>query len=283
LITSLGIPVSLLLIPVAYVVAGIVAYLGYRARALTVDGAVAALFVGGTVFGFGGVAWAILLVLFFASSSALSFVKQDSSRKQRAAETFEKGGTRDAGQVLANGGVAALVALLSPFVPGGLAICAFVGTLAAATADTWATELGVLSPTQPRLITTWKPVPPGTSGGVTLLGSAASVAGALFIGVAAALLGVLFGLNWGFAAPVLAGVLGGTVGSLADSLAGATIQASYWCPQCDKPTESKDHRCGTPALLVRGFPFVNNDLVNFTATAIGAMVGALVCAASISL
>ncbi len=266
------------LLPLAYLAAGVVAFLGYRARALTVDGALAALLVGGTVFGFGGVAWAILLVLFFASSSALSFVARDNTRKQTAAETFEKGGTRDAGQVLANGGVAFLVALLSPFVPGGLALCAFVGALAAATADTWATEIGVLSRVRPRLITTWKPVAPGTSGGVTLLGSTASVAGAFLIGASAGLLGLLFRLPAGFGALLVAGLLGGTAGSLADSLAGATIQASYWCPHCEKPTESKRHSCGTPTRLVQGLRYVNNDAVNVSATAVGAIMGAVVSA-----
>lgn len=272
-------PPNLYLITIAYLAAGVVAYLGYRARALTVDGALAALFVGGTVFGFGGVSWAVLLVIFFASSSALSFVKQDSTRKRAAAETFEKGGTRDAAQVLANGGVAALCALLHFFFPGGLWLCAFVGTLAAATADTWATELGVLSAAPPRLITTWKVVPPGTSGGVTFAGSFASVTGAAAIGVAAALLGIPFSFPAEAVTLVLAGLVGGAAGSFADSLVGATVQATYWCPRCGKPTESKVHRCGTPAQLVKGLPLVNNDLVNVTATVVGAAVGALMYAA----
>ena len=223
-----------------------VAYLGYRARALTLDGAVAACLVGGTVFGFGGATWAVLLVLFFASSSALSFVKQDSAQKRRAAETFEKGGRRDAAQVLANGGVAAAIALLSQFIGGGLPVCAFVGSLAAATADTWATELGVLSQSPPRLITNMKTVPAGTSGEVTLMGSAASLAGALFIGLAAAVLGLFSGTQAAFPALVLAGLVGGACGSLVDSLVGAILQASYICDRCDKPTESRVHFVRNP-------------------------------------
>jgi uncharacterized protein (TIGR00297 family) len=171
----------------AYAVAALVGYGGYRAHALSASGAVAACVVGGTIFGFGGLAWAVLLVLFFVSSSALSFVKSENERKRRAAAIFEKGGRRDAAQVLANGGVAAAMALVWGLGLGAAAFYAFVGSLAAATADTWATEIGVLSRREPRLITTGRRVQPGTSGGVTLLGSGASFGGALVMGLAAML------------------------------------------------------------------------------------------------
>lgn len=267
----------------AYLAAALIGYLGYRVRALTTSGAVAACMVGGTIFGVGGLAWAVLLILFFVSSSGLSFVKASDARKQQAAETFEKGGTRDAAQVLANGGAAAFVALLSLFVGDdtlSLLFGAYVGALATAAADTWATEIGVLSKRQPRLITTGKRVAPGTSGGVTWLGSAAGIAGSLVIGAAAAALAMLpgpFGLPVASAMGLLpAGLLGGVAGSMADSVLGATVQASYWCPRCDKPTEGRVHKCGTRTRLVRGVAPVDNDVVNFVATLVGATVGGLV-------
>ena len=263
----------------SYLLAAAIGYLGYRARALSVSGAVAACLVGGTVFGFGGVAPALLLVAFFASSSLLSFFRAADPAKTRAAETFEKGGRRDAAQVVANGGVAALMALLGYFFPSPLFAGAFIGALAAATADTWATEVGVLSRRQPRLVTTGAAVPAGTSGGITLLGSIAAMAGALFMGAMAALLS-LFPLDgsasdFAFTAPASA-LLGGSAGSFANSFLGATVQASYYCPACGKPTESKVHRCGTRARLVGGVVWVNNDMVNLAATAIGAVVGGVV-------
>lgn len=270
-----------LILLIAYALAALIGYLGYRARALTLDGAVAACLVGGTVFGFGGLGCAILLILFFASSSLLSFFKSGDARKQRAAETFEKGGRRDAAQVIANGGVASLAALFLGLTSGSTALLffgAFVGAVAAATADTWATEIGVLSTSEPRLVTTGKPVPPGTSGGITWLGSLAAMTGALLLGLAAALMSLfpIFSLP---AVPpfslALAGLLGGTTGMLADSLLGATLQASYLCPQCDKPTESRVHSCGTSTELMRGLPMVNNDLVNVAGAAIGAIIGSL--------
>src|SRR5262249_41169761 len=142
----------------------------------------------------------------------------------------------------------------------------------------WATEVGVLSARQPRLISTGKPVPPGTSGGVTWLGSGAGALGALCLGLLAALLSTqpMFGGGYHDRHPVMlvgAALLGGLAGSLTDSYLGATVQASYWCPACGKPTESPVHRCGTATQLVRGVPWINNDLVNLLATVVGAIVG----------
>jgi uncharacterized protein (TIGR00297 family) len=274
-------PGALLWLAFAYALAGAIGYAGYRAHALTPGGALAACLVGGTIFGFGGLPWAALLVLFFVSSSALSFVAANHPRKRRAAEQFDKGSTRDAVQVLANGGVPAIAALLyglnAPPDPS-LWLAAFVGALAAATADTWATEIGVLSPTPPRLLTTGRPAEPGTSGAVTLLGTSAALVGGLLIGLIAALLAAF--PNTGLptlpaSTTILAGLVGGGAGMLADSLLGATLQASYRCPACGTPTESRIHRCGTPAVLVRGHPLITNDAVNIAGTLTGALVAVL--------
>jgi uncharacterized protein (TIGR00297 family) len=276
----------LLPILLAYFAAGLVALLGYRVKALSIDGAIAACIVGGTILGFGGWVPAILLVFFFASSSALSFVGANDPRKRRAVETFEKGGRRDAAQVIANGGVAALLAFLSYFADSSalpLLGAALVGALAEATADTWATEIGVLSKQQPRLITTGRPAPAGTSGAITALGTAAGDSGALVTGIVAALASSvpIFGSPFGGAYAgslvlIAAALVGGTIGMLFDSLLGATVQASYICPRCQKPTESRVHHCGTPTELVHGLPWLNNDLVNLLSTAMGAVVAGLV-------
>lgn len=266
--------------PLSYLLAAAIGYLGYQARALSASGALAACVVGGTVFGFGGWVGALLLVAFFVSSTFLSFFRAGDPAKHSAAETFDKGGRRDAAQVVANGGVAALAVLLFYFFPSAFFSGAFVGALAAATADTWATEVGVLSKRRPRLITTGAQVRAGTSGAVTLLGSVAATAGALFIGLVAGLLGRFpEGMDFPVGSVVAAvgtALIGGTAGSVADSLLGATIQASYYCPTCDKPTESQVHRCGTPTMLTRGLAWANNDLVNLAATVTGAIVGGAV-------
>ncbi|KPV46561.1 hypothetical protein SE17_43200, partial [Kouleothrix aurantiaca] len=174
----------------------------------------------------GGWTWGATLVAFFISSSALSHFRQ--AQKQRlAGEKFEKGGRRDLWQTLANGGLGALLALVYGLAGEPLALLiAFAGVMATVTADTWATELGVLSPTPPRMITSGRRVAPGTSGGVTALGLGASLAGALLLGLCLVLLYRLEHGVWAFLL-LPAALLGGMVGSLADSLLGATLPAIY--------------------------------------------------------
>jgi uncharacterized membrane protein len=137
-------------------------------------------------------------------------------------------------------------------------------------ADTWATELGVLSAQAPRLITTGQPVEVGSSGGVTMHGIAASLAGGAVIGCLGGLSARVLGRGWAYAGSLLASAtLGGLGGSLIDSLLGATLQAIYWCDTCEKETERRIHRCGTRTRNLRGWRWLGNDWVNFTASAIG--------------
>ncbi len=259
----------------------VIGMIGYRHGALSGSGVAGALITGTLIFGLGGWEWGILLVAFFVSSSALSFYH--ARDKQRLAEKFAKGHRRDLGQALANGGLAALVAVLSHLLPplsgggqgGGLWFVACAGAMAAVNADTWATELGVLSPYPPRLITTGQRVEVGASGGVTWLGTAASLGGALLIGLLGGLGLLVLGQGWASAGALLvAATVGGVVGSLADSLLGATAQAIYWCDACEKETERQVHRCGTQTRLLRGWRWLGNDMVNFIASAMGALVAA---------
>ncbi len=158
----------------------------YYAGALSRSGMVAAILLGTVVFGLGGLPWAVLLIAFFISSSLLS--RLFSRRKEKMEEKFSKGHRRDAAQVLANGGIAGLCVLLWQLFPGALwPWLAFAGALAAANADTWATELGVLSKSPPRSIRTGRVVEPGDSGGVSRMGLFAATGGSLLIAVLAVL------------------------------------------------------------------------------------------------
>jgi uncharacterized protein (TIGR00297 family) len=251
--------------------AGVVAVTGYRHRALSRSGAIAATVTGGSVVGGGGWWWGATLVAFFVTSSALSRL----SRNRGEAITV-RGSRRDVVQVLANGGVATMLAASQPFVSTSdrpLVFAAFAGSLAAVTADTWATEIGSRSRGRPRSIVSGRPVAPGTSGGVTPLGSVGALAGALLIG-GVAWLGTALGWAPGAAWLLPATLLSGVAGAFADSLLGATVQASYRCPTCEQLTERAIHRCGSPTRPVSGFRWITNDVVNLAAALLGAVVGA---------
>ena len=138
---------------IGFLLAILIAVLAWRAGSLSRSGAWAAVLTGGLIFGLGGLPWAILLLLFFISSSVLT--RAFSQRKASLAEKFSKGSRRDWGQVLANGGLGALLAVGYSIPPHHEWLwLAFAGAMAAVNADTWSTELGVLSLIPPRMITT---------------------------------------------------------------------------------------------------------------------------------
>jgi uncharacterized protein (TIGR00297 family) len=249
-----------------FLLAIVIASLAYRAHALSKSGAFAAIFFGTIIFGLGGIPWAVLLLTFFFTSSALS--RAFKKRKQGLNEKYSKGDQRDAGQVFGNGGLAAVFVLFHYFYPeSSIGWIGFAASLAAVNADTWATELGVLNPTPPRMITDLrKRVEKGTSGGVSLVGTLASLAGsALIAGLAA-----LFAANWSL---FLLITLAGLTGSLFDSFLGATVQAMYFCPKDQKETERHPlHTCGTETIHLRGWKWLTNDWVNFACAAVGAIL-----------
>ncbi len=230
---------------------------------LTPSGVLGAILIGTPVFGLAGAVGAAALLGFFISSSVLS--KSFRARKAGVEEEYAKTGTRDLGQALANGGVAGLAAVLLGVTGDERYALAMLGALVAANADTWATELGVLSRSPPRLLTTLRPVAPGTSGAVSGVGLLAATAGATFVGLAAALAGARWSL-----VPWL--ILAGVVGSLIDSLLGATVQDVRWCDTCGRETERRIHRCGRPTRSHRGFSWLGNDTVNVVATVAGALL-----------
>jgi uncharacterized protein (TIGR00297 family) len=240
-------------------VAGGVAWLAYRAGTLTGSGAVAAWVVGtavllGTGWEGGGV-----LAAFFVFSNLVG------RGAPAPANLDPKSDRRDHRQVLANGGVAALVALYGlrdPALGHWLLTCA----LAAAAADTWATAFGARSRRLPRLILGGAVVPPGTSGGVTALGSSGAAAGAMVVAAAGAAAAGMFTLF-----PVAS--LVGFGGMLLDSALGAAVQGRFRCERCGESSEWRVHRCGATTVHGGGLVWLDNDGVNLTASAAAAAAG----------
>lgn len=252
-------------------------YRGHLSR----DGALAAAGVGGMVFGLGGWLWGLVLVAFFLSSSYLTRYRQPF--KRRMAPHLAKGGRRDLYQVVANGGWAAVISLAVFIYAETPYFFAFLGSLAAANADTWATEIGLLSNQLPRRLTDLRPTRRGASGGVTLLGLLASLTGGTFLGTIALLLMILrvplvdHSLltplpSFAVALPFIGG-LAGLLASLFDSLLGARLQGVFYCGRCRQEVEQDPDKLGHPSVHLRGWRWLNNDGVNFLSTVFGSLVG----------
>lgn len=242
-----------------------ISLLARRARSLDNAGAAAAA-VTGTLALLAGWRWGVLLVVYFASASALSHFGA-TKKEAYTSSVVEKGGTRDAWQVIANGGVFAIAAALAVLVPQHEQrwLALGIGALAASASDTWATEIGTLYGGPPRSILGWSPVPVGMSGGVTAVGALAAIVGAVFIGLASLALG------WAIRVAV-ASVIGGIAGSTLDSVLGATLQQRRWCDRCNRSTERVVHDCGTPTRPIGGFAALNNDGVNLLCGLVGGLL-----------
>lgn len=193
--------------------------LSYAMRALDLLGAVASFFLGLEVALLGGVSWLLLMTVFPVVGVVVTRVGYRRKAERRVAEAG--GGERGVANVLGNGlgpGLAALALLFQPFVPPTAAALAFATALAAVTADTVASEIGVLQPRARSVLPPFRRVPAGGNGAVSLLGQAAALAGAGLIAWASS---PLLGLSWRLAwVPAVAGFLGCQV----DSLLGATLE-----------------------------------------------------------
>ena len=247
----------------AVVLAAGVAGISLYARLLSPSGSAATFLLASLIFGLGGVQWSVPILTFFISSSVLSRVGK--KKKASFQLIFEKTDTRDAGQVAANGGVAGALIICSFFFPTQSDwYLLYLASLAAATADTWGTELGLLSNSLPHSIMTWKKVDPGTNGAVSMAGLAGGATGALVIALSG-----YFWLNRSDLSLTIAIItMAGVVGSLIDSLFGATLQSRFRCTVCGKITERVVH-CATPTTPVGGVRWIGNDIVNWVCASAG--------------
>ncbi|MGH7629811.1 MAG: DUF92 domain-containing protein [Gemmatimonadales bacterium] len=242
----------------AVLVSAAAALAGRFAGALTRGGALAATAVGTAVLAGAGWRGAAALAAFFVSGSLVS-------RRAPVWSGEAKGACRDHRQVLANGGPAALGGLAGLAEPG-LGVWMVTASLAAGAADTWATSIGAWSRRPPRHLLSGRTVPHGANGGVTPLGTAGGLVGALLVALAG-------GLPGSDPLLVFAAALVGFSGMLADSLLGATVQGRFRCPRCDEPSEWRVHRCGAATIGQGGWPWLDNDGVNALATAAAAVGG----------
>lgn len=251
---------------VGAMLAAAIAIFAHRRQSLSGSGAVAALVLG-AICSAAGWGWAALLVGLFITGTLLSRYQFD-RKSERISGVVEKGGNRDAWQVLANGGAFTAAAAMSLVVDAPLWMALGAGAIGAAAADTWATEIGVLSSSTPRSILTGKPVIAGQSGGVTLAGTIAGILGGVAMGVIALLAG------WG-GSMAMAATIGGIGGCTLDSILGAAVQVRRWCDHCNTTTERPVHDCGNTTRVTGGLTPMDNDAVNAVSSAFGAFLGLL--------
>lgn len=247
----------------------VIAAAAARARMLSLMGAVAAAIVG-TVAVAAGWSWGIVLVVFFVLTSALSAYGAERKRALTRG-VLAKGARRDAIQVLSNGGAFAATGIGWLLTGSPLLLAAGAGAIAAAAADSWATETGIALGGEPRSILSGKPMARGTSGAVTVAGFLGAAAGA---GIMA---GTMLLVGWPRVVAAAA-FLAGMLGMLVDSVLGATLQARRLCAGCRAETEQPVHYCGRPTQVIRGVSWMNNDMVNMLATVSGAAIAGLVVA-----
>lgn len=258
---------------------GAVALASFRLRLLTVAGGLGAVAVGTLAFAIGGWPLWLLLMWFFGNSNVASKLMARSAVKRNGGATASRkhSGPRALRQVLANSVpfLACALAYTATGEPWLLLLAS--GALAASTADTWASEVGVYSRRPPVNILTREPMQRGLSGGVSPLGLAATVVGA----VTSAFLAMLLFHAFGYAIPTGPDafffiIACGVVGSLVDSVLGVVMQAKYRCPNDAEGGLVETPPCGAQAALVSGYAWVTNDAVNLMSGIAVVLLGLLV-------
>ena len=282
---------------------------GLKKRSLESSGAALAVVVGFLLTA-ASACFSSCLIVFFITSSRLT--KWKATEKQRLEEGYKEGnvdtrhlvvknwpslflagGQRNWVQVVCNGGVASVGALFYlsmvgmkecplRYLPGGMLdtpsqlSLAILAALSCSCGDTWASEVGSVIGGKPRLITSWKPVPRGTNGGVTTVGLACSIAGGALLGLTHFLTLLVFWNDRGLPTEVSrvaqlelvwVGAIAGLVGSLLDSLLGATLQFSGFSGMLDCVVNSP----GPGVTHVSGRDILDNHTVNFLSSLLTAL------------
>lgn len=239
--------------------------IAYTKKMLTIPGGIAAFFTGMLFYMLGGIRAWLLLILFFTSSYVIGFVKKKCLGKKTMPTK------RNIHQVLCNSLPALLCLFLFRLTSDVFILIGMASVIAEVTADTWASEIGILSPKKPVSIVTLKPVEVGLSGGVTLMGTVASCMGSFLISLCFACIY--------HDIPLLAIVVlffSGVLGSMTDSVMGGLLQVKNKCSICHEITEKKSHH-GQSTQKVSGIFFINNDLVNLFSGLITVGISMLFC------
>jgi uncharacterized protein (TIGR00297 family) len=233
----------------------------YRRKSVDMGGAATMVFMGAIpVWTQNWMLFLSMAAMFFTSTFLTHFKRKKKDRLLK--EVFDHK-PRNALQGLANLGLASLMGMLYFLYPSKLFLIAALASVAAANADTWSSELGVFSKRPPRLILSGKMVPPGISGGVSILGTLAGCSGALIIAL-------IYFYFIGETIETLIVFLAGCVGFLMDSVTGELFQAMYLSENgqnTERPTRN----------LVKGMRWITNDFINFICTCSAVVFSLALC------
>jgi uncharacterized protein (TIGR00297 family) len=215
LIYDLNYQADMILIAAAVIVAFGFGYFSYKTNTADVSGLFSGALIGIILIIFADIRWFLVMLAFFITGSVSTRYRY--SEKEKMGVEQARGGARGYLNVFSNGTVGAASAVLFGVTGNPLFSALFVGSVATAAADTMASEIGVTGG-DPYMITTFSRVPPGTNGGVTVLGELVAVSGALLISVTA------FGLGVIPASFILPGTVAGFIGTNIDSVIGAVFE-----------------------------------------------------------
>ncbi len=242
----------------------LIAIISLKVKFLKISGSLATFILAFLIFSFGGWQWTLSIFSFFVLSSVLSKIRE--KKNPAVNKYFQKSGSRDFFQVVANGGLGGVLVVINYFIPNQIWFSVYSGIIAAACADTWATEIGTLTRHKTYDILNFKKVEPGTSGGVSFAGFIGSLAGAFCISLIAAIW--IDKQQIGF---ILLITFSGFAASALDSILGTTLQVQYKCLKCGRIIDNKIH-CETTAEKIHGINFINNDFVNLVAGLTGGII-----------
>ncbi len=260
-----GQPIFINLI-IGFAISELVAVAAYFRKSLDSSGVIAATIVGTTIYAFAGlIAWSTLILFFISSSIITQFKKYN--KIKLSAEYIKS--ARNYKQVLASGLIPAILSLIFFITKSEVILLTAISSIAVSCADTWASEIGVLNKGQTVSIATLKPIKKGESGGVSILGSIAALAGAFMI---ALVYTASRYTDTGKSVQILFMITFiGFVGSFIDSILGAKLQLKYIDFKTKLITESSESN-GHANKKASGLRFINNDMVNFISSLLSALI-----------
>lgn len=252
---------------IAQVFSLLVGIFSFYKKSISISGLLALLIISSLFIWLNQVALLFIVFFMFASSSILSKVKKEA--KKDLEKVVSKTGPRDYIQALANLGTATFCMLAYVIFKEEYWIVGLLGSIATANADSWASEIGGISQKTPISITTFQAIKKGISGGITLLGSIGGILGSIILSLFGVWILTVFDIHFStkISNIIIISSITGIIGFFLDSYLGVWFQALY---QNEKGEETENPQ---QALLIKGFSWCDNDMVNFISTFLGGIIG----------